>query len=147
MQAYESIFIAPADIAPARLEEIIEKIKAIITKPGGEFKAAEKWGRRRLAYPIHRHREGFYVLLTFKAPSTVLAELTQFYKVSDAIVRHITCKAVIVRPVPPRAPRPGTPGAVGAPAAAGTATAAPAAAAPSAPAASTPATSTPGGPQ
>ena len=99
MQTYESIFIAPADADPARLDAFIDKIKDIITKPGGEGVSVEKWGRRRLAYPIRRHREGFYTLITFKAPESVPAELTRFYGVSEEVIRQLTCKAPRPNPV------------------------------------------------
>lgn len=102
MQKYESIFIAPVELAPQKLDDLIEKLKGIISKNGGEFKAVDKWGRRRLAYPINRNREGFYVLMTFEGPGTILGELTQFYRVSDDVIRHLTCKAPVFRPVPPR---------------------------------------------
>jgi small subunit ribosomal protein S6 len=107
LQTYESIFIVPADLPIKRLDDLIEKLKATVAKPGGLVKNVEKWGRRRLAYPIGRHREGFYVLLTFQSPSPVLAELTQLYRVSDDVIRHMTCKAPVPNPVPPRRTMPG----------------------------------------
>jgi small subunit ribosomal protein S6 len=102
VQKYESIFIAPVELSPQKLDDLIEKLKGIISKNGGEFKAVDKWGRRRLAYPIDRNREGFYVLLTFEGPGPILGELTQFYRVNDDVIRHMTCKAPVFRPVPPR---------------------------------------------
>lgn len=100
MQNYETIFVAPADIQPQRLDDFVEKLRGVIAKQGGEITAVDKWGRRRLAYPIKRHREGFYVFLTFKSPTAILAELTQFYRVSEDIIRHLTVKAVDAKPMP-----------------------------------------------
>ncbi|HRY29157.1 MAG TPA: 30S ribosomal protein S6 [Elusimicrobiota bacterium] len=108
MQVYETIFISPVDLAVQKQDDLVEKVKSMITKAGGEIVLVEKWGRRRLAYAIKRHREGFYVYLKFKAPSAILAELNQFYRVSDDVVRQLTCKAVRTRPgvVAPAAPAP-----------------------------------------
>lgn len=117
-ETYESIFISPVELASNKLDDYVEKIKSLITKAGGEILAVEKWGRRRLAYPIRRHREGFYIFLKFKSPSVVLAELNQFYRVSEEVViRQLTVKAVRVRPgrfgpMPTGAPGGMTPGAV-----------------------------------
>ncbi len=98
MQSYESIFITPADLPTQQLDDFLEKFKSLVTKAGGQITNVDKWGRRRLTYPIKRHREGFYVLVIFQAPPTVLQELTQFYRVTDQVIRHMTCKAVRVRP-------------------------------------------------
>jgi small subunit ribosomal protein S6 len=94
LQTYETIFISPPDLSAQKLDDLVEKIKTMVTRPGGEIVSVEKWGRRRLAYPIRRHPEGFYVFITFKSPPEVLAELTQFYKVTDDVIRQIVCKAV-----------------------------------------------------
>lgn len=143
LNAYETVFILPADATPQRVDEFIEKLKATVTKGGGEVTQLDKWGRRRLAYPIRRNREGFYVFLMFNAPGTLLAELTQFFKVNEDVVRHVVCKALKGKPGsptmsvpaplmqtattpyfrPPPAPAPGAPvpaaaGVPGAPAAA-----------------------------
>ena len=98
---YETVFILPPDYSPQRVDEFIEKIKALVTKNGGETTVIDKWGRRRLAYPIKRHREGFYVFLMFKAPGPLLAELTQFFRVNEDVVRHIVCKAMKGKPGSP----------------------------------------------
>jgi small subunit ribosomal protein S6 len=118
-ETYESIFISPVELATNKLDDYVEKIKSLITKAGGEVLAVEKWGRRRLAYPIRRHREGFYVFVKFKSPSGVLAELNRFYRVSEEIIRELTVKAVRVRPgrfgpMPTGAPGGQTPSAVSA---------------------------------
>lgn len=101
MQAYETIFIASVELPTQRLEDLIEKVKTIITKAEGEIVTLEKWGRRRLAYPIRRHREGFYVYIKFKAPGAILAELSRFFLVSDEVIRQLTCKAVRTRGLAP----------------------------------------------
>ena len=44
---------------------------ALVTGPGGEIISVDQWGRRRLAYPIDRNLEGYYVLSTFKCPGHV----------------------------------------------------------------------------
>lgn len=101
MVLYETIFIAPADWPTQRLDEFLEKIKGLVEKAGGKLTHVDKWGRRRLAYPIKRHREGFYVFFMFEAPGPFLAELDKFFLVSEEIIRQVTCKALKSKPASP----------------------------------------------
>jgi len=100
MKTYETVFIVPSDMAPQRVEDITEKVKSLITKSGGEILLVDKWSRR-LAYPIRHHREGVYVFIQFKGPETFLAELNQFYRVSEEIIRQLTCKSIKGKPASP----------------------------------------------
>jgi small subunit ribosomal protein S6 len=101
MNAYESVFLLPADCTPQRVDEFIEKLKSVITAAGGEITMIDKWGRRRLAYPVKRHREGFYTFLMFNAPGAVLAEITRLFQVNEDVFRHIVCKALVGKPGSP----------------------------------------------
>ncbi len=92
MSIYESIFICPGDISQEKVESTLEKVKGIISKADGSITSAELWGRRRLAYPIERHRDGFYVYLVFNAPPASMSSLTHHYRVTDTILRGLTIK-------------------------------------------------------
>ena len=94
LKSYESVFLIPIDLSPQQIDEMIGKIKNLLISKGGEMKVVEKWGRRRLAYPIRANREGFYVFFTFSAPPSLIGELTQLYRVTDQIIRQIVCKEV-----------------------------------------------------
>lgn len=101
MLLYETVFVVPADLSPQKTDEYVEKIKNMITAKGGEVVLVDKWGRRRLSYPIRRHREGFYTFLQFKAPSAFIAELNQFFRVSEEVIRQVICKALKGKPASP----------------------------------------------
>ncbi len=92
MSIYESIFICPGDISQEKVESTLEKVKGVITKAEGSITSAELWGRRRLSYPIERHRDGFYVYLVFNAPPASMSPLTHHYRVTDTILRGLTIK-------------------------------------------------------
>ncbi len=92
MSIYESIFICPGDISQEKVESTLEKVKGIISKADGNITTSELWGRRRLAYPIERHRDGFYVYLVFNAPPASMASLNHHYRVTDTIIRGLTIK-------------------------------------------------------
>lgn len=101
MTLYETVFVTAGDLSPQRVDELIEKVKSIITQKGGEVTLLDKWGKRRLAYPIGRQREGIYTFLQFKAPPTVIAEINQLYRVSEDVIRDIICQALPGKPASP----------------------------------------------
>jgi small subunit ribosomal protein S6 len=87
---YESIIIINATLEDAQIEAEIEKIKDFILKNGGEMRALEKWGRRRLAYAIKKKNNGFYVLYEFKAPGDIVAKLERQYLLNENVIRFMT---------------------------------------------------------
>jgi len=91
---YETVFIAQPDITNEQVEQIVSKIKQAVTAKSGSMTAEDRWGRRRLAYPIQGHREGFYSVLTFTAEGAVVSDLEHLYRVTDAILRHLTVKVI-----------------------------------------------------
>lgn len=89
---YESIFICPGELAEDKVQGALEKAKTVITRADGKVMTAELWGRRRLAYPIERSREGSYAYMIFSGPSQIPGALDRHYQVSDAILRGLTVK-------------------------------------------------------
>ena len=105
---YESVFIVNATLEDTHIEAIIEKMKEFLTKNGAEMRAVEKWGRRRLAYPIKKKNNGFYVLFEFKASGDLVAKLERQYQLEEQIIRYLTIqldkKALKVKEVGQRVP-------------------------------------------
>ena len=88
MRKYESIFILRPSIEEDKRVEEIEKYKSIIAADG-EIEKVEEWGNRKLAYEIEKIRDGYYVLVTFKANPTLPKELERNFKISDEVIRYI----------------------------------------------------------
>ncbi|MDR1796205.1 MAG: 30S ribosomal protein S6 [Clostridiales Family XIII bacterium] len=89
MNQYELLFIIAAALENEQKESVIETVKGIITDGGGEVTQTEIIGLRRLAYPIQKKHEGYYVLLEFGAPTDLPSELDRRLRISDDVVRHI----------------------------------------------------------
>ena len=87
---YETTFIVNAALDDAQIESVIEKVKDLIVKNGGEVRSLEKWGRKRLAYTIDKKNNGFYAYLEFKAPGDLIAKMERHYHLDDQIIRHLT---------------------------------------------------------
>ena len=108
MNRYEMIYIIDTDLEEAARKELIEKVSALITNNGGEIeKVDETWGKRRLAYAIDYKTEGWYVLVTFKAPVELPRELERNLQINENVLRYLVVKLVEKRSsVKPRANRP-----------------------------------------
>ncbi len=108
MNRYELTYIIDTALEEAARKELIEKVSALIAANGGEVeKVDETWGKRRLAYAINYKTEGWYVLVTFKAPAEFPRELERNLEIYDSVIRYLVVKLVEKRSnVKPRAARP-----------------------------------------
>ena len=88
MRTYEVLFILSPQVAEEEATSLISDFRTIAEKTGATLKNEEAWGRRRLAYPIHKFNEGNYHLFVFESDGS-LAELDRRMKNSDRILRHM----------------------------------------------------------
>ena len=94
VNAYETVFIAEPEISNDQADQLINKIKQAITANQGTLTGEDRWGRRRLAYAIHGHREGYYAILNFTAEAGVVLAIEHLYNVTDAVMRHLTTRVI-----------------------------------------------------
>ena len=92
MNSYELLYILNNELADEAKDSIIEKLNAVVTGNGGTVDNVDKWGTRRLAYPINYKNEGYYVLVNFTAPATLPDELERVMRITDAVVRFMIVK-------------------------------------------------------
>jgi len=89
---YELVLIISPEVAEEKHDTIIENISRFITDRGGVISGVEKWGKRKLAYPIKRFVEGDYVLSRFKLKPASSKELEANLRISEDIMRHLLVK-------------------------------------------------------
>jgi small subunit ribosomal protein S6 len=109
MLQYESIFISEPTLAEEEIDGLLKGYEQLVATAGGKVLKVEKWGKRRLAYPIHRHEEGSYVLLVVECPTELVKELERRYRMNDRILRHLTVRVeneTQLGPSPMMRPRP-----------------------------------------
>lgn len=92
MRDYELTVVFNPEIAEEDLPAEIERVNQLIAQKGGVVGEANRWGRRRLAYPIKRHREGNYVLTPLKLQADVAAELERNLRGFEQILRYLLVK-------------------------------------------------------
>jgi small subunit ribosomal protein S6 len=90
LNSYEILFVLAAELAQdeERKNAAVEMVKTIIAD-GGEVSTVEELGLKKLAYPIRKKNEGYYVLIEFEAPAELPKELDRRLRISDDVVRHI----------------------------------------------------------
>lgn len=89
MNPYELLLIITPDHDETEAEALTNQVKGIIER-GGTVLKVDPWGKRRLAYPIRKRSEGYYVLYIFECPPGFVAELNQALRVIEAILRSMT---------------------------------------------------------
>jgi len=90
---YEGMYILSAQLNEDSRIKTFEKIKSAIASYGGEVVKIHDQGKRRLAYTIGPHREGYYYLMYFTVQPEVITELWQQYRLNENLVRFITIRA------------------------------------------------------
>jgi small subunit ribosomal protein S6 len=88
MTNYELMFILEAALEQEKKEAVTETVKEIISTDG-EVTKVDVWGMRKLAYPIQKKNEGYYVVVEFKASPDLPKELDRRLRISDAVIRHM----------------------------------------------------------
>ncbi|MBN1829737.1 MAG: 30S ribosomal protein S6 [Deltaproteobacteria bacterium] len=92
MRRYETIFVCFSDLPSDEMQSLIERYGAIVQKGRGLVVRIDIWGKRRLAYPIQKRSDGFYVLINYVSESAVVSELERNLRIDDRILRHQTVK-------------------------------------------------------
>ena len=93
MNRYELTYIIDTALEETARKELIEKFSSLITANGGEIeKVDETWGKRRLAYAINDKVEGYYVLVTMKAPADLPREIERTMGINENILRCLIIK-------------------------------------------------------
>jgi small subunit ribosomal protein S6 len=92
MRRYELMLVLRPDIPDDRSQAIIDRTTRQIATSGGQIVKVAPWGRRRLAYPIDRHREGSYHIVIFEAPPEAIIELERSLLITEELLRHLVTR-------------------------------------------------------
>ena len=92
MRRYELMLIIRPDVPDDRSQALVDRTTRQIVTAGGQIVKVAPWGRRRLAYPIDRHREGSYHIILFEAPSEAIVELEHTLLITEEVLRHLVTR-------------------------------------------------------
>jgi small subunit ribosomal protein S6 len=89
---YELVFVVNPEVSEESLEGTINSISQFIATKNGTVSEVERWGKKKLAYPVKHFLEGNYVLARFKINPAWCKELEANLKISEEILRHLLIK-------------------------------------------------------
>lgn len=92
MRIYEELFIVKPELPEEEVDAFIEQLTGNIGTAGGTVDKVEKWGKRRLAYPVEKFKDGSYVLMQFSSSPEAVKEVERRLRVADPVIKFQTVR-------------------------------------------------------
>ena len=92
MRTYEILFIVSPNTEETDVESTVKQFSDVVANQGATVTKVDRMGRRQLAYPIGKYREGHYIVLTVEGTGSEIAEIERRLRVSDAIIRYMSTR-------------------------------------------------------
>lgn len=89
MNKYELVVVVNAKIEDDERTGVIEKVKALVERFGGNISDVDEWGKKRLAYEIQKMKEGYYYFIHFESDATVPSEIESRIRIMDNVLRYL----------------------------------------------------------
>ena len=94
MRRYELMLVLRPDSPDDKAAAVIDRTTRYVVASGGQIVKVAPWGRRRLAYPIDRYREGSYHIVVFESPAEAIAELERSLHITEEVLRYLVTRAI-----------------------------------------------------
>ncbi len=92
MNKYEALYILDAACNDEERDGLVAKFENVVTNSGGVVEKSDKWGVKKLAYPINYKSEGFYVLMSFESDPSAVQELNRVMGITENVIRSMITK-------------------------------------------------------
>ncbi len=89
MRLYEGLLIFRPDLEKEEVEKLTQAFEELLQKEGGKVVEKLDWGVRRLAYPIKKLEEGYYLIFNFEAPAEAIDKLKTAFKTDERVLRKL----------------------------------------------------------
>ena len=94
VRRYELMLVLRPDAPDERASAVIDRTTRYVVAEGGQIVKVAPWGRRRLAYPIDRYREGSYHIVVFEAPAEAIAEMERSLQITEDVLRYLVTRTI-----------------------------------------------------
>jgi len=91
-RVYEILFIADPNLGEPEVDALTAQVQGFVEKDGGRIQKVEKWGKKRLAYTVGKHREGSYVLIVAEGSGEIIKEVERRMRVADGVIRYLSVR-------------------------------------------------------
>ena len=92
MSKYELAVVVSAKLEDDARAEVIEKVKALVTRFGGNITDVDEWGKKRLAYEIQKMKEAYYYFIHFESETTTPGEIEERIRIMYGVIRYLCVK-------------------------------------------------------
>ncbi|MBI4456186.1 MAG: 30S ribosomal protein S6 [Acidobacteria bacterium] len=92
MRTYEVVFVAVPTLGEEDLNALVEQMKKSAESKNGRVVKVDPWGKRSLAYPIKKFKEGYYTVFTLEDNGEAVAELERRFRVTDSVIRFLSVR-------------------------------------------------------
>ena len=92
MTKYEMLYILDAALSDEEKDNLVKKFEDLVKADGGVVESTERWGVKKLQYPILYKSEGYYVLMSFEAEKSFVVELKRIVGITDGVIRRLITK-------------------------------------------------------
>jgi len=89
LRDYELVVILSPELAEEDIPAAIDRLSRLIVDRGGEVKDVDRWGRRKLAYPINKHLEGNYLVTQVRLEPDRTSDVEAGLRISEEVLRHL----------------------------------------------------------
>ncbi len=91
--SYETLYVLDATMTEEAIAALVEKFSSLVAA-NGTLESVDKWGKKKLAYPINDLTDGYFVLMSYSSPSDFPAEVARITKITDGVLRAVTTVAL-----------------------------------------------------
>lgn len=88
MRKYECVYVISPALEEEQVKALVQKFNDLVAQ-NGELESTEEWGKRKFAYEVQKHKEGYYVLMNFSANPDFPAELERNFKITEGILKYL----------------------------------------------------------
>jgi small subunit ribosomal protein S6 len=92
MRHYETAFLITPKLEEEETEKLIQKMADVVAKKKGKMINIEKWGKKKLAYPINNLDEAFYVFFQYEGEPAIPSELERRFRQTEPVLRYLTLR-------------------------------------------------------
>ncbi|HEY3131118.1 MAG TPA: 30S ribosomal protein S6 [Acidobacteriota bacterium] len=92
MRTYEVVFVAAPNLSEDDLNVLVEQMKKSAESKKGKIVKVDSWGKRSLAYPIKKFKEGYYTVFTVEDNGEAVTELERRFRVTDSVIRFLSVR-------------------------------------------------------
>jgi len=92
MRLYETAFLIAPNLPEEEVEALIQEMAEVVKQKKGQMVKEDRWGKRKLAYPIKKFEEAYYVFFLYEGEPDIPTELERLFKQKDTVIRFMTIK-------------------------------------------------------